>query len=179
MNTALKWSEQRRSLLSDGARVQVPWIKVTIGKYTFGVFSRTKATKNVDGFYEHFNVMYPNYISRLEIVKINGQVNQYTLTINYPITVNDDPNFFEKVFSSVSSSRKIVFTYGDTALPTYVYKDEEAIITKITTNVSLESSRITYTVNATSTATLGLSGSITRVSDGRPHKPSDIIKELF
>ena len=49
MNTALKWSEQRRSLLSDGARVQVPWIKVTIGKYTFGVFSRTKATKNVDG----------------------------------------------------------------------------------------------------------------------------------
>ena len=35
----------------------------------------------------------------MEVVKINGQVNKYTLNIDYPVTQHDDPNFFEKIFS--------------------------------------------------------------------------------
>ena len=112
---------ERRSLLSSQARVQAPFIKVTIGSYTFGVFSR-KFSRNIksdnkdqQGFYTSWNIQYPNYVQRLQITKINGQVNQYTLSINYPVRHTDDPNFFEKVFSAVSKTRKIVFSYGDSS----------------------------------------------------------------
>lgn len=180
MAGALPFSQQRRSLLSSQARVQVPWIKVTIGNYTFGVFSKsTKAEKDKDGFYNAYNIQYPNYIQSLQITKINGQVNQYTLQIIYPITINDDPNFFEKVFSSVSQTRKIVFSYGDASMPTYIYKDEEAVITRITQQFDLQGSRITYNVEAVSGAALGTAGCCTFLSDGKEHKPSDLIKKLF
>ena len=125
--------DQNKSLLSSQARIQVPWVKVTIGDYTFGIFDdKTKSWgKTTAGFYTPFAVQYPQYINSLEVTKVNGQVNTYRLFINYPITQFDDPNFFEKVFSSVSLTRKIVFTYGDAETPAYIYKDEEAIITKI------------------------------------------------
>ncbi len=177
-------ADNNRNLLSSQARVQVPWIKVTIGDYTFGVFSRTKeTTKNSAGFYTAYNVQYPNYIRSLDVIKINGQVNKYTLNIVYPVTPTDDPNFFEKVFSSVSSTRKIVFSYGDATQPTYVYKDEEALIIKVDPSFSFGnggemSAIINYTVTAISSANLCKSGSYTFI-ESRDRKPSDIIKELF
>ena len=97
----LKFSQQRRSLLSSQARIQVPWVKVTIGTYTFGIFdskTKTQGGKDKNNFYTTFNIKYPNYIQNLTVTKINGQVNQYALNITYPVTQFDDPNFFEKVF---------------------------------------------------------------------------------
>lgn len=172
---------ERRSLLSSQARVQVPWIKVTIGKYTFGVFDKStkQKIKTNEGVYEGFHMMYPNYIQSLDIVKINGQVNKYTLNISYPITDKDDPNFFEKVFSSVSGTREIIFSYGDTAMPSYVYRNEKAIITKVSQTFDLASSTIKYVVLAVSGAALGTSSCLTFVSDGKPKKPSDEIKKLW
>jgi hypothetical protein len=170
-----------RSLLSSQARIQAPWIKVQIGNYSFGVFDKkTKRLFDTDtgSFYQSFNLQYPNYIQSLNIVKINGQVNQYTLTIIYPIRVNDDPNFFEKVFSSVSGTRKIVFSYGDSSMPTYVYKDEEAIITGITQQFNLEQSSITYTVKAVSSAIVGKTGAYNFMYSGT-YRPSDLIKQVF
>ena len=115
---------KNKSLLSSQARIQVPWVKVTIGDYTFGIFDeQTKSWgKDNAGFFKAYSVQYPQYIKSLEVVKINGQVNKYTLNIDYPVTQYDDPNFFEKVFSSVSRSRKIIFTYGDAETPAYIYK---------------------------------------------------------
>lgn len=168
---------QRRSLLSSEARIQVPWVKVTIGSFTFGVFSKKGKALNADGSYQYYDVQYPNYVQSLSITKINGQVNQYTLSINYPITTIDDPNFFEKVFSSVSKTRKITFSYGDAAQPTYIYKDEEAIITKITQNFNLESSSISYSIYAVSGAALGKAGNYSFM--GKICKPSDEIKKIF
>jgi len=171
--------KERKSLLSSQARVQVPWIKVTIGAYTFGVFTKTtKQAKDGNEFYTAYNISYPNYIQSLNITKINGQVNQYTLVIKYPVRVEDDPNFFEKVFSSVSNTRKIVFSYGDASMPSYIYKDEQALITKVSQSFDLNSSVIQYTVNATSSAALGLSGSYTFVNSGLK-KPSDEIKRII
>ena len=44
-------AQERLSLLTSGARVQVPWVKVSIGNYTFGVFSKTSANlKDDEGF---------------------------------------------------------------------------------------------------------------------------------
>jgi hypothetical protein len=170
-----------RSLLSSQARIQAPWIKVQLGSYSFGVFdnkTKMKFDDDTSSFYQSFNLAYPNYIQSLNIVKINGQVNQYTLTIIYPVRVNDDPNFFEKVFSSVSSTRKIVFSYGDSTMPTYVYKDEEAIITGITQQFNLEQSSITYTVKAVSSAIVGKTGAYNFMYSGN-YKPSDLIKRVF
>lgn len=170
-----------RSLLSSQARIQAPWIKVKIGEYSFGVFDRkTKKRLDTDTFllYESFGIEYPNYIQSLNIIKINGQVNQYTLTIIYPVRACDDPNFFEKVFSSVSSTRKIVFSYGDATMPTYVYKDEEAIITGISQQFNLEASSITYTVKAVSSALVGKTGAYNFMYSGL-YKPSDLIKQIF
>lgn len=176
---ATNMTGKTRSLLSSTARIQVPWVKVSIGNYTFGVFSKSKANQKTDNdFYSSFNIQYPNYIQRLTIKKINGQVNQYTLNITYPVKVGDDPNFFEKVFSSVSSSRKISFTYGDASMPTYIYKNEEAIITKITQSFDLSGSKISYTVYATSGSALGTTGSFTFLNSGKK-KPSDEIKRVF
>lgn len=167
------------TLLSPEARIQVPWVKVVIGPYTFGVFSKSKSSKKDENgsYYTEYNVVYPNYIQSLNINKINGQVNQYTLSITYPVRPQDDPNFFEKVFSSVSKTRKIIFSYGDMSMPTYVYKDEEALITKVTQNFDLRNGTINYTIEAVSTATLNSSGSFTFV--GTYEKPSDVIKKVF
>jgi hypothetical protein len=170
-----------RSLLSSQARIQAPWIKVQIGDYTFGVFDKkTQLQYDQDtfSFYKSFGLEYPNYIQSLNIIKINGQVNQYTLTIIYPIKASDDPNFFEKVFSSVSGTRKIVFSYGDATMPTYVYKDEEAIITGVSQQFNLEGSTITYTVKAVSSAIVGKTGAYNFMYSGM-YRPSDIIKQVF
>lgn len=173
-------AKQRLSLLSSQARVQVPFVKVTIGDFTFGVYSRTDApTKDKQGVYINYNIQYPNYIQSLTITKINGQVNQYTLNIKYPVRQTDDPNFFEKVFSSVSGTRKIIFSYGDTSMPTYIYKDEEAIITGITQTFDLNSSVISYTINAVSGAALKAAGNCNFLADNSLVKPSDKIKEIF
>lgn len=170
---------ERRSLLASNARIQAPWIKVSIGNYTFGVFSKTEAkAKDDDGFYyTQANVQYPNFIQRLEITKINGQVNQYTLSLIYPVTQTSDPNFFEKVLSSVSKTRKIVFSYGDMSMPAYVYKNEEAIITKVKQNFNIKGGgEIAYTISAVSSA--ALNSGISKTFQGRKAKPSEIIKQL-
>ena len=171
---------ERISLLASNARVQVPWVKVSIGNYTFGVFSRTTATqKDDDGFYYTTSqVQYPNYVQRLEIIKINGQVNQYTLSLTYPVTQTSDPNFIEKVLSSVSKTRKIIFSYGDMSMPSYIYRNEEAIITKVKQNFNIkDGGAIAYTINAVSSAALNSAGSWTFKK--RKEKPSVIIKEII
>ena len=170
-----------RKLLSSQARIQVPWVKVTIGDYTFGVFDEQTKSWGQDkaGFYQPFNIQFPQYIQQLEVQKINGQVNKYTLSIKYPVTQHDDPNFFEKVFSSVSRTRKIIFTYGDAENPAYVYKNEEAIITKISQTFNLQGSSIDYTVSAVSSAALQTDGTITVFGTGKKVRPSEEIKKLF
>lgn len=168
-----------KDLLSSPARIQVPWIKVTIGNTTFGVFNRTKDNKlnselNYGAIY---NVQYPNYINSLNITKINGQINQYTLSLVYPITANDDPNFFDKVLSSASKTRKIIFSYGDMSTPSFSFKDEEAIITSVTQQFDLNSCKISYVIKATSSAILNKASNHT--FPGGKMKPSDKIKYVL
>lgn len=173
-------AKERISLLASNARIQVPWIKVTIGTYTFGVFSRTgKNEKDSNGnYYTTYNVQYPNFVRSLGITKINGQINQYELQLVYPVTQTSDPNFFEKVLSSVSKSRKIVFSYGDMSMPSYIYKNEEAIITKVKQNFNLQGGgEITYNISAVSSAALSAGGSWT--FQGIKDRPSDVIKRIL
>ena len=138
-------------LLGTTSRVETPYIKVTIGNYTFGVYQQGRKLQTSDqGVYELIDNKYPNYIHSLSIQKLNGAINTYTLTLVYPITENNDPNYFEKVLSSVSKSRKIIFSYGDLSVPTYIYKDEEALITNVSSQ--LRNTSIIYNINAVSNA---------------------------
>ena len=168
----------KNSLTASSAIIQVPWIKVVIGDYTFGVFSRSeKNEKGTNGqYYTAYNVTYPNFVQRLSIKKVNGQVNQYTLNLSYPVRQTDDPNFFEKVFSSISKTRKIIFSYGDMSMPSYVYKNEEAIMTGYNSNFDFPNAVINYVVTAVSSSSLNKASNFT--FPGGVIKPSDVIKEL-
>ena len=166
------------SLLASTNRVEAPFVRVQIGNYSFGVFERKGIKANQrNGVVSELAAKYPNYIQSLKVKKINGTVNQYWLNIKYQINEDNDPNFFEKVFSSVSDTFKITFTYGDAMLPNYVYRDEEAIITKITNSFDINGASITYTIEAVSTSSLSLSGTYTFPSVTA--KPSDKIKQVL
>ena len=84
------------SLISSSTLVQTPYIKVKIGDYEFGCYNEEAIGSR----------KFPNYIKSLTINKINGQVNNYSLTINYIITEQDDPNFFEKSFRKCKHLKK-------------------------------------------------------------------------
>lgn len=155
------------SLLSTTNLIQSPIIQVKIGDHEFGVI------KKIGNGY----IQYPNYVQSLEITKLNGQVNTYTLVLNYSVTEYNDPNFFEKIFSSVSKSRNIEFTYGDASSPNFLYRKEAAIITRVRSSFQLESSTIVYTVSAISQVALGLSGAYTFPAGNK--KPSDEILRVL
>lgn len=165
------------SLLSSLNRVETPFISVDIGGFTFGVYNKKENNFKKLATPYGMKIQYPNYLQSLDVKKINGQVNKYTLQFSYPITENDDPNFFDKVFSSVSKTRKIVFTYGDLSAPTFIYRNEEAIITSVTQKMNIQSAVINYIVNAVSSAHLGSVGAFN--FPARKEKPSVVIKELL
>ena len=172
------------SLLGSLSRIEVPFVKVTIGNYTFGIYQRTNQdVKDTDGlFYVTAKIQYPNYLQSLTVQKINGEVNEYSLSLIYPIRPGDDPNFFEKVFSSVNKTRKIVFSYGDISNPTYIYKNEEAVITDINTGFDVKNGTIQYNVSAVSSAKLAKSGSFTFTwtTDGEgKSKPSEEVWNIL
>lgn len=165
-------------LLSNLNRVESPFVIVTIGGITFGAYNKENVRViDANGSYSAIKVEYPNFIQSLTVTKINGTVNSYVLNLTYAITYGDDPNLLEKIFSRASKDRKITLTYGDYYIPSYIYKEEEAIITGIKSNVDVSSSTITYTINCTSQALKTSAGSFT--FPRRYAKPSDVIKEIL
>jgi hypothetical protein len=168
------------NLLNTTSRVETPFVMVTIGNYVFGVYDKRRGQQGVDaqGFPVYVNkIQYPNYIQSLNITKINGKVNTYSLELKYLVKENDDPNFIEKVLSSVSNTRTIIFSYGDLSLPSFIYKDEEAIITDVQSQFGISDSSITYKITAVSKA-LQLAN-IPSLFRERTAKPSDVIKEML
>lgn len=156
-----------RSLLAAENYVQVPLIHVKIGDYIFGKYDENNRIDK-----------YPNYVQSLEVTKINGTVNKYNLQLIYPITYGSDPNFMEKVFSKISKTRRIEFTYGDAAMSNFLYRNEVAIVTGVKSNFNLDGNvSITYTVSAVSQGALGLSGGYT--FPGTHDKPSNVIRKLL
>ena len=166
------------SLLASTNRVEAPFVRVSIGGYTFGVMEKkSKSINKATGVVKDTTTKYPNFIKDLRVNKINGTVNTYTLNIKYTITENSDPNFFEKLFSSVSDTFRIKFTYGDAMQPNYIYREEEAIITDIQNSFDIQTPCIDYTIKAVSTSSLSLSGVYTFPTVRA--KPSDVIKRVL
>lgn len=165
-------------LLASTSRVETPFIYVTIGDYTFGKYQ--KEIRNVVGNNEtgkRMVVTYPNYMQSLSIDKLNGQLNRYTLIMKYAISFGDDPNLLEKVFSTTKNTRTLKISYGDLSVPSFIYKEEEALITDIQSQVDLSSSSITYTISCQSKALAYQAGNLS--FPRRFAKPSDVIKEIL
>ena len=162
------------SLVSTQNRVEAPFIIVQVGDYTFGNCSKLV---NKQAMSSSMKITYPNYLTSINITKINGAINTYQIKFDYGITEFDDPNLLEKVFSSVSKSRKIVISYGDWNAPAYIYKEEEAIITKIQTQVDFSASKIIYTVSCTSNALSMKAGTFS--FNAKTAKPSDELVNLL
>ena len=158
------------NLLSYPSLVEAPYVILQVGEFKFGTYSK----QSING---SLNINYPNFIQRLEVVKINGQVNQYTINLVYQIQYGDDPNLLDRIFSTVGYGT-VKISYGDWSSPTFVYKEEEAIITNLSSNIDFGSSRITYTVKCTSNALVLASGYF-----DFPHydsaKPSKIIENML
>lgn len=136
------------NLLSYPSLVESPFIIVEIGGYTFGMYEDGGSKLNGQ-------VTYPNFMSQINIVKINGQLNTYNIKMVYQISKGDDPNMLDAIFSINKDKygwQKIKISYGDWSCPSYIYKEEEAIISKITSRVDFSSSKIEYDLSCTSTA---------------------------
>lgn len=158
------------NLLTFPTLVESPFIIVKIGDYTFG-----SATKSGNGNY--LNVTFPNYMESLTVTKVNGQVNSYNLKMIYPIVAGEDPNKFEKIFSSVSDTRTLTISYGDWAYPSAIYKDEETLITNIRSEVDFSDPKIIYTIQCVSKA-LNLTSTAFNFP-GRKAKPSDVLLSML
>jgi len=169
------------NLMSNLNRVETPFINVRIGAYLFGAYEKINRESKVDeyGAYRINGIRFPNFMTNLSIQKINGQVNKYNISMVYAITDKDDPNFFEKVFSSISQTRKIVLSYGDMQIPNYCFREEEAMITTVKSNINVNSNTISYTINAISSANLLDIGTYPYFPERKNTKPSSMIKELL
>lgn len=158
------------NLLTYPSLVESPYIILQVGNYKFGTYSKESLNKAL-------HIDYPNYIDQMTVQKVNGQVNQYTITLIYQVQYGDDPNLVDRIFSTVGYG-KVKISYGDWASPTFVYKEEEAIITSLNSNVNFGNSSITYTLKCTSDATV-LAGGYYSFPAYTSEKPSTIIFGLL
>jgi len=161
-------------LISTENFVESPFIIVKMGDYTFGSYTGKKENRVLGSA---LRVTYPNFMQSLNVVKINGQVNTYTLTMVYAITENDDPNMLEKVFSSIHDTREMTLTYGDWNSPANIYRKETALITSIKSNVAFDSSKITYTIEGVSNS--NIANAARYDFPAREAKPSDVILDIL
>lgn len=164
---------QGTSLLSYPSAVESPFIIVKIGNYTFGSYTKRGSIESQKA---NAIVDYPNYLQYLNVVKVDGTVNTYTIGMTYQIQNGADPNLLDRIFSSVGYGI-IKISYGDWQSPTFIYREEEAIITKLQSSVDFSSSRINYTLSCTSNS-LSLAAT-TCDFPAKKAKPSDIIKDLL
>ena len=156
-------------LLSYPALVETPYITVEIAGVTFGLYQKRGNA-----------ITFPNFVKSLNIVKINGQLNTYSLKLTYQIQAGEDPNYMDAIFSknkSMYGYQKIILNYGDMSSPSFIFKKEEAIATKIKVNTDFSSSRIDYTLDCTSTKLQLLANSFS--FPPVEAKPSDVMINLI
>lgn len=150
-----------QSLLTAPTLVEAPFVTLQVGDVTLGtVFNNTT------------NRQYPNYITSIDVVKVNGTVNQYTIQMVYQIEAGQDPNLIDKIFSKVGYGN-VYITYGDYNAPAFIYRTEKAIITNLQSNVDFSNSRITYVLSCTSDSLALMGGNYS--FPARTESPSTII----
>lgn len=150
--------------------VEAPYIIVEVGGYTFGQISKQKTSSGI-------TVNFPNFVKQVDIKKINGAVNTYSISMNYQISAGDDPNLVDKIFSSVADTRTLTISYGDYNSPGNIYKQEETLITNVKSTLNFSNQNISYTVSCVSKAMSLLSTNFN--FPAVKAKPSDVILRML
>ena len=161
---------QGTQLLSFPTLVESPFVLLRVGDYTFGTYSKSGNLQS------KLNVQYPNFIQGMTVQKVNGTVNQYTINLVYQIEAGRDPNLVDRILSTVGYDL-VYISYGDWMCPNFIYKEEEALITNVKSNVEFSNSRINYTISCTSNS-IALAAN-TFNFPMRKAKPSDIIWDML
>lgn len=128
------------------------------------------------GGYGNVGDIYPNYIQSLQIQKISGQINRYTINLIYTVRYGEDPNFIDKLLSRTGFTNKIRLLYGDSN-GVSLFRDDEAIITDVTFNESVTNKTLLYTITALSSIIKATGSNTTYAS--QTAKPSTLINNLF
>lgn len=162
-----------KQLLSTETLVESPFIILTIKNYTFGTYTKSG---ELNKFGQQMKVTYPNYMESLNLVTVNGAVNQYVIRMVYGITAGADPNFLDKVFSTIGYN-EIKISYGDWNSPSFIYKEKTAIITKVQSQIDFSGSRIVYSISCVSNSFSLSANKFDFVK--RNEKPSVVIEELL
>ena len=137
LNTEIKEKKLvRGDLLSYPNLVEAPFIEVELNGVTIGGYGNEED-------------LYPNHIVSLEIDKINGRINQYTINITNQVRQGEDPNFIDSLLSRTGIRNKVKIKYGDSAYGAF-YKEDEAYIIDATFKEDVTSSRIDYSIKAVS-----------------------------
>lgn len=161
---------QGAKLLSFPSLVEAPFVILRVGEYRFGTYSKDGSLSS------RLNVQYPNFIEGMTVQKVNGTVNQYTINLVYQIEAGRDPNLVDRILSTVGYDL-VYISYGDWSCPTFIYKEEEALITNVKSNVEFNTSKIRYTITCTSNS-IALAAN-TFNFPMRKAKPSDVIWEML
>lgn len=144
--------------------VEAPFIEVNMNGITIGG-------------YNHQEDKYPNNLVSLDVEKINGRINNYTINLVHQVRAGEDPNFIDSLLSRTGVRNKVKIKYGDSAYGAF-FKEEEAYIIDVTYSEDVTSSRINYTIKAVSSV-----GSIQQAYfnfPGLQSKPStEIINMLY
>lgn len=156
-------SKTKGSLLSFPTWVQAPTLIVSFNGITIGGYGNS-------------GDKYPNYIESLEVNKVNGKINLYTINIIHQIRFGEDPNTIDKLLSSTGYLNKIKIKYGDSSVGMY-YHEVEAVIREVTYSENPESSTINYTINALSS--IGVADSAYSNYSSVVDKPSNVIRNLL
>lgn len=130
-------SGKTTSLLSYPNLVEAPYIELDFNGVVIGEYGN-KGDK------------YPNYISSMEVNKVNGRINTYTINLVYQIRSREDPNFIDSLLSRTGYTNPLKIRYGDSSSPGMMFKEENAIILDVKSKDNVASSSITYTITAIS-----------------------------
>ena len=144
--------------------VEAPFIELTVGDYTFGTYSDSKA-------YDR----YPNDIDSMSIVKTNGSMNEYTINLVHQISPSSNPNFIDELLSK-NGYDKISIRYGD-ANSNVIFNDTNALLIGVNAGFDFVNCNINYTIRATSSAIAIASHK--RTFSSVEDKPSNIIRNLL
>ena len=144
--------------------VQAPFIELSFNGVTIGGWGNT-------------GDKYPNYITSLSVKKINGQINTYTIGLNYQVRPGEDPNFIEGLLGKVGYTNPLVIRYGDVSSPNLIFREEHAVVTDVKYKEDVSSSSISYTISAMSSITSADQSSFSfKQVEG---KPSTVINDLL
>lgn len=115
--------------------VEAPYFELDISGVKFGGYHNKKI---------------PNYVRSLTVRKINGSINEYSISLIHQIRPGDNPNYIDNILSA-QGFNYISLKYGN-ANTGQIFRDQKALITNVAQTFDFTSCNIVYNISATSIA---------------------------